>query len=144
MTYEHIRQLLETTVKDFVDNYAQQNNIKIDVSYENVSYEPKVGTTYIKSEIVPNTKRPVTIGQNPQELIRGLLVLTPHAPSGKGPLEADKISDAIMNTSGFRATDVLSNSSGSIIIEYTERNRGFLEAPWYYVPIFIAWRVFKQ
>ena len=152
MRYSDIRQLLETQTHNFVKNYnvaiqaisGQNSEDIIEVAYENVAYDPKIGTSYLKSQFVPNTKRPVTIGSNATELIRGLYVLTPYTPSDRGPLLADTLADRILNYNGFKSTSVIGDSQGSIIIEYTERNQGFLEAPWYYVPIFIAWRVFKQ
>lgn len=139
MTYLQIRQLLEGRL----NTCKESNSIKADLVYENLTYIP-TSSPYIKSEFIPNTQRPTSLGQNPVELLRGLYVITPHLPSDAGPKAADDMAELIMGNHGFKAGQILSTSSGgSLIVEYTERQRGFLEAPWYYVPIIVAWRVHK-
>ena len=141
MTYLQIRQLLENRLA----TCKQANDIQADLVYENLSYTPTpTSTPYIRSEFVPNTRRPTSLGQNPTELLRGLYVITPYLPSDAGPKTADDMAELIMGDHGFKAAQILAGPNGdSLTVEYTERQRGFLEAPWYYVPIIVAWRVYK-
>ena len=109
-----------------------------DIVYENLPYDPKIGNKYIKSEFVPNTRIPTTIGGSPTEEIKGLYVITPYVPADAGPREADNVAETIMNS--FSSSTVLDSG---VIIERVERQRGFYDAPWYYTPIIVSWRVYN-
>jgi hypothetical protein len=83
---------------------------------------------------------------NPQQRYQGLYAVTPHTPEKLGPSVADDLSNDIIES--FEATTDISftNSSNETIIvsiDYAERQQGFLDSPWYYVPINIGWYIYK-
>ena len=46
---------------------AATSNIPTQIAYENVSFEPTTGTSYIKTNFIPTSRRPAVRGLNPQQ-----------------------------------------------------------------------------
>ena len=137
--YNDIRAALETRLSN-ISNFPS-------IAYENVPFTPVVGTSYVQSKFVPTLRRSAVMGSpNPQQRYQGLYAVTPHTPEKLGPSVADDLSDDIIES--FEATTDISftNSSNETIIvsiDYAERQQGFLDSPWYYVPINIGWYIYK-
>ena len=137
--YNDIRAALETRLSNI-------SNIP-SIAYENVPFTPVVGTSYVQSKFVPTLRRSAVMGSpNPQQRYQGLYAVTPHTPEKLGPSVADDLSNDIIES--FEATTDISftNSSNETIIvsiDYAERQQGFLDSPWYYVPINIGWNIYK-
>ena len=43
----------------------------------------------------------------------------------------------------FEATTKLTHNSQDVTIEYAERQQGFVDSPWYFVPVSIRWYAYK-
>ena len=137
--YNDIRAALETRLSNI-------SNIP-SIAYENIPFTPVVGTSYVQSKFIPTLRRSAVMGSpSPQQRYQGLYAVTPHTPEKLGPSVADDLSNDIIES--FEATTDISftNSSNETIIvsiDYAERQQGFLDSPWYYVPINIGWYIYK-
>jgi hypothetical protein len=125
--YNDIRAALETRLSNI-------SNIP-SIAYENVPFDPVVGTSYVQSKFVPTLRRSAVMGSpNPQQRYQGLYAVTPHTPEKLGPSVADDTDISFTNSS---------NETIIVSIDYAERQQGFLDSPWYYVPINIGWYIYK-
>jgi hypothetical protein len=116
--YNDIRAALENKL-------ANTSNLPAGIAYENVSFSPTTGTSYLQTNFLPTLRRPAVRGLNPQQRYDGVFVVTAYTP----------------------ATTKISYSGDETItvsIDYAERQQGFLDAPWYYVPINIGWYVYNN
>jgi hypothetical protein len=116
------------------------------ISYENVPFNPTTDTSFIKCSYIPTLRRPAVRGLNPQQRYQGLFAITVYTPEGNGPATADDLANKVIEA--FEATTDISftNSSDETIIvsiDYAERQQGFVDSPWYYIPINIGWYIYN-
>ena len=116
------------------------------IAYENVAFEPTTGTSFIRVQYLPTVTRPAVRGLNPQLRYQGVFAVTVFTPEGNGPSTADDYVNKVINA--FQATTDISftNAQSETIklsIDYAERQQGLIDSPWYYVPINIAWYIYK-
>ena len=117
-----------------------------DIAYENVSFEPTTGTSFLKVQYLPTVTRPAVRGLNPQLRYQGVFSVTVFAPEGKGPATADDYANKVIDA--FAATTDISFTNGDaetiiVSIDYAERQQGMIDSPWYFVPINIGWYIYK-
>lgn len=137
--HNDIRAALETKL-------AATSGLPTSIAYENVSFEPTTGVSYIKPKYIPTIRQPAVRGLNPQQRYQGLFKVTIYTPEGNGPATADAFANTIIEA--FEATtDIPYTPSGgttiNVSIDYAERQQGFLDSPWYYIPINIGWYTYK-
>lgn len=137
------------------------------IAFENVAFTPVVGTSFIKSQYVPTSTKPAVRGLNPQLRYQGIYSVTVFAPEGAGPNEAEGYINTIIES--FAATssiywDIPNNAllteddafitlegGGRILldnvinvsIDYSERQQGMIDSPWYFTPINIGWYIYN-
>lgn len=137
------------------------------IAYENVSFSPTTGTSFLKANFIPTFRRPAVLGLSPQKRYQGVFVVTTHAPEGTGPKAANDYVDIV--EAAFEATThiywdivderllteqeafvvtesgsrLLATNAIDVSIEYAERQVGFVDTPWYYVPLNIGWYCYK-
>ena len=116
------------------------------IAYENVSFEPTTGTSFLKVQYLPTVTRPAVRGLNPQLRYQGIFAVTVFTPEGKGPAAADDYSNKVIDA--FAATTDISFTNGDaetikVSIDYAERQQGIIDSPWYFVPINIGWYIYK-
>jgi hypothetical protein len=136
--YNDIRAALENKL-------ANTASLPSGIAYENVSFSPTTGTSYLQTFFIPTSRRPAVRGLNPQQRYQGIFSVNVYTPEGNGPAVADSLANTILET--FEATTKISYSGDETItvsIDYAERQQGFLDAPWYYVPINIGWYVYNN
>jgi len=136
--YNDIRAALENKL-------ANTSNLPSGIAYENVSFSPTTGTSYLQTFFIPTSRRPAVRGLNPQQRYQGIFSVNVYTPEGNGPTVADSLANTILET--CEATTKISYSGDETItvsIDYAERQQGFLDAPWYYVPINIGWYVYNN
>ena len=120
--YNDIRAALETRLSNI-------SNIP-SIAYENVPFTPVVGTSYVQSKFVPTLRRSAVMGSpNPQQRYQGLYL-------------SNDIIESFEATTDISFTNS-SNETIIVSIDYAERQQGFLDSPWYYVPINIGWYIYK-
>ena len=137
------------------------------IARQNVPYEPTTGTSFIKADVVPTSRRPAVRGLNPQQRYDGLysiLICTPEGlGSGAGYDIADLLLDRfnattdIVYTNPFDAIlqengdDILLEDNGRLLlgtptivtIDYSEVRTSFLDSPFYCTPLTVAWYCYK-
>jgi len=134
--YNNIRATLESHISTTPD--------LPDIAYENVSFEPQTGTSFIKVAFVPVSRRSAVRGLNPQQRYEGVFRVFCYTPEGSGPAVADDIANKVI-TAFDAATDISFTSGGEttiVSIDYAERDNGFVDSPWYYTVVNIGWYVY--
>jgi len=111
------------------------------IAYENVPYDPTTGDSFIKSAYVPTLRRPAVRGLNPSQRYQGIFVVTVYCAEGNGPGVADGIANTVIEN--FEAATDVSLNNFNVSIDYAERQQGFLDTPWYYIPINIGWYIYN-
>ena len=116
------------------------------VAYENVSFEPQTGTSFLQAMFLPTERRPAVRGLNPQQRYQGVFSILVHTPEGKGPKEADDYANTLLEA--FEATTDISFTNSdletiNVSLDYAERQQGILDSPWYYVRVDIGWYIFQ-
>lgn len=134
--YHHIRRALEIKLS---------NASIADIAYENVTYSPTTGTSFLQPVFTPTLRRPSVMGTGPQQRYQGLFRILCHAAEGTGPNAADGLANTVIEL--FEAATDVSYNTGSetllVSIDYAERSVGLLDTPWYIVPVNIGWHIFK-
>jgi hypothetical protein len=116
------------------------------VAYENVSFSPTTGQSYIQCRYIPTLRRPAVRGLNPQQRYDGVFQVLAYAPEGNGPSTADDLANKVIEA--FEATTKIEYTNSdletiTVSIDYAERQQGFLDSPWYYVPVNIGWYTYN-
>lgn len=138
-----------------------------EIAYENVSFEPTTGTSFLQVMYLPTERRPAVRGLNPQQRYQGVFSVLVHTPEGKGPKEADDYANTVIDN--FEATSsiywsiindrlltedeafitlegggrLLADGVINVSIDYAERQQGILDSPWYYVRVDLGWYLYN-
>ena len=111
------------------------------IAYENVAFEPTTGTSFVKVQYLPTITQPAVRGLNPSQRYGGIYAVTVYCPEGNGPGVADGIANTVIEN--FEAATDVSLNDFNVSIDYAERQQGFLDTPWYYIPINIGWYIYN-
>jgi hypothetical protein len=111
------------------------------VAHQNVPYEPTTGTTFVKVDMVPTSRRPAVRGLNPQQRYDGLYSILICTPENLGPGAGYDIADLLLER--FNATTDISFNGLIISVDYSEVRTSFLDSPFYCTPVTIAWYVYN-
>lgn len=136
--YDNIRSALE-------DKLASTTGLP-DIAWENLNFTPTTGTSFIRPEFLPLNRRPAVRGLTPQHRYDGLFTVFCYCPENEGPGTCDAIADLVIET--FESTtdisyDVDTNTTVIVSIDYAERDQGFSDSPWYYIPVNIRWYIYN-
>ncbi len=138
-----------------------------DVAWENLTYTPTTGQSFVKPRLIPTIREPAVRGLNPQIYYQGLFRVDCYVPEGLGPATGDSLADDIMTA--FEATtsifyditnDALLTESGAFIvtesgakllrdnvihvsIRYAEREQGMPDGAFYMIPVNISWFLYN-
>ena len=111
------------------------------IARQNVPFEPTTGTSYVKADMIPTSRRPAVRGLNPQQRYDGLYSLLICTPEGLGPGAGYDIADLLL--ARFEATTDITNAGLTISVDYSEVRTSFLDSPFYCTPVTIAWYVYN-
>ena len=111
------------------------------VAHQNVPYEPTTGTTFVKVDMVPTSRRPAVRGLNPQQRYDGLYSILICTPENLGPGAGYDVADLLLDR--FNATTDISFNGLIISVDYSEVRTSFLDSPFYCTPVTIAWYVYN-
>lgn len=131
--YDNIRTALETELSNVAGIP--------DIAWENVSYEPTTGTSFVRPFFAPTRREPAHRGLNPQMYYQGLFRVIVYCPENRGPGTADDLADSIIEA--FEGATDISNGGTTVSIDYAERGQGIQDSPWYYVPVDIGWYIYN-
>ena len=116
-----------------------------DIAYENVTYSPTTGQSFIKVAYLPTLRRPDVMGTNPQQRYQGIFSLNVYSPEGSGPGACEAIVKKLLER--FEATTDITYNDGSadytVSISYAERGNALVDAPWYLIPVNIGWYIYN-
>ena len=107
------------------------------IARQNVPFEPTTGTSFVKADMIPTSRRPAVRGLNPQQRYDGLYSLLICTPEGLGPGAGYDIADLLL--ARFEATTDITNAGLTISVDYSEVRTSFLDSPFYCTPITVAW-----
>ena len=108
---------------------------------QNVPFEPTTGTSYVKADMIPTSRRAAVRGLNPQQRYDGLYSLLICTPEGLGPGAGYDIADLLLDR--FNAATDISFNGLIISVDYSEVRTSFLDSPFYCTPVTIAWYVYN-
>jgi len=111
-------------------------------AWDNVRFEPTVGTTWVKMTLIPLNDRPATRGDTPQYRTDGFFQISIFTPEGQGAGEAEALAETISDS--YTVSDVLTKNSTSVRFEFAEIGQGMTESPWYMVPVTIRWYSYRN
>lgn len=111
------------------------------IARQNVPFEPTTGTSYVKADMIPTSRRAAVRGLNPQQRYDGLYSLLICTPEGLGPGAGYDIADLLL--ARFNAATDISFSGLIISVDYSEVRTSFLDSPFYCTPVTIAWYVYN-
>jgi hypothetical protein len=111
------------------------------VAHQNVPYEPTTGTSFIKVNMVPTSRRPAVRGLNPQQRYDGLYSILICTPENMGPGAGYDLADLLLDR--FNAATDISFNGLIISVDYSEVRTSFLDSPFYCTPVTIAWYVYN-
>jgi hypothetical protein len=110
------------------------------IASENVSYTPTTGTPFVQPKLLPLSRRSAVRGLNPQQRYDGLFRVFCYVPEGNGPSAADNLANLVIDA--FDAATDITNGGTRVSIDYAERESGFVDSPWYYVPVIIKYYIY--
>jgi hypothetical protein len=137
------------------------------IARQNVPFEPTTGTSFVKADLIPTSRRPAVRGLNPQQRYDGLYSLLICTPEGFGPGAGYDVADLLL--ARFEATtditytnpvDAILQENGDnlllednsrllignptiVSIDYSEVRTSFLDSPFYCTPVTIAWYTYS-
>jgi hypothetical protein len=68
---------------------------------------------------------------------QGIVTLLVHQPENQGPGATEDLVDTLVDR--FDATKDISYGSVTVSLDYAERERSYINSPWYITPIRIGW-----
>ena len=112
-----------------------------EVAWENITYSPTTGTSFVKPRLVPTVREPAVRGLNPQIYYQGIFRVDCFVPEGLGPAAADDLADKIIDA--FEATTDVTNGSTIVSIRYAEREQGMPDGAFFMIPVNIGWYIYN-
>lgn len=110
--------------------------------YENVRYEPSLGTPYLKAWHLPAQTDTITLGPSGVHWYKGIFQVSCFYPQAFGENDA-KVMAGKLITHFFRGTQVTYNN---ILVKVRQAwmSPGYQEDAWYVVPITVDYWVFDD
>jgi len=112
-----------------------------EVAWENITYSPTTGTSFVKPRLIPTVREPAVRGLNPQIYYQGIFRVDCFVPEGLGPAAADDLADKIIDA--FEATTDVTNGSTIVSIRYAEREQGMPDGAFFMIPVNIGWYIYN-
>lgn len=131
--YDDIRSAFEVALNNVTDVPS--------IAWENVSFTPTAGQSYVKPRLLPTRREPAVRGTNPQMYYQGVFRVECYVPEGNGPAAGDDLADKIIEA--FEATTDLSHNTTFVSIRYAERELGEIDGAFYMIPVNIGWYCYK-
>jgi len=112
-----------------------------EVAWENLTYSPTTGTSFVKPRLVPTVREPAVRGLNPQIYYQGIFRVDCFVPEGLGPSAADDLADKIIDA--FEATTDVSHGGITVSIRYAEREQGMPDGSFFMVPVNVGFYIYN-
>ncbi len=105
------------------------------VAYENIEYEPIVGTMYLRPTLLPAKSSQAGLGTAGQERHEGIYQIDVFAPSNKPLVVALTEADAIANY--FTRGLTLTYNAVNVRVNTASQGRANRDGAWFVIPVFI-------
>jgi len=137
------------------------------IARQNVPYQATTGTSFVKADLVPTSRRPAVRGLNPQQRYDGLYSILICTPEGLGSGAGYDIADLLLDRFNATTDVVYTNPTDAILLEsgddillesgdrlllgsptivsidYSEVGTSFLDSPFYCTPITVGWYIYN-
>lgn len=126
-----------------LDSHLNSMTGKPPIAWENYSYEPVLGTLYIRPTLIPGDVNQSTLGSSGQDMSVGIYQIDIFAESGKGKNQAVTMADTIANH--FKRGTDLTYNSRIIRIRGVSRQGGINnDDGWFQIPVEINYISFTE
>jgi hypothetical protein len=112
------------------------------IARQNVPFEPTTGTSFVKANMIPTSRRPAVRGLNPQKRYDGLYNLLICTPEGLGSGAGYDVADLLL--ARFEATTDITYNGLTISLDYSEVRASYLDSPFYCTPVVVAWYCYNS
>lgn len=129
-------------IRACLDNHLAGTTGIPTIARQNVPFEPTTGTSFVKADMIPTSRRPAVRGLNPQKRYDGLYSLLICTPEGLGPGAGYDIADLLL--ARFDAATDIAYNGFIVSIDYSEVRTSFLDSPFYCTPITVGWYIYGQ
>lgn len=129
-------------IRACLDNHLTGTSGIPTIARQNVPFEPTTGTSFVKADMIPTSRRPAVRGLNPQKRYDGLYSLLICTPEGLGPGAGYDIADLLL--ARFDAATDITYNGFIVSIDYSEVRTSFLDSPFYCTPITVGWYIYGQ
>ena len=133
MIYNDIRSALES--------YLAATSGIPDIAWANVPYETDPEIPFIKTTLVPTSRRPAVVGPSPQQRYNGLFSLLICTPENNGSFAGYDYADLLCER--FDATTDIPNGSLVISIDYAEVGASYYDPPYFCTPVTVGWHTYN-
>ena len=137
------------------------------IARQNVPYQAITGTSFIKVDFMPTSRRPAVRGLNPQQRYDGLYSILICTPEGLGSGAGYDVADLLLDRFNATTDVVYTNPTDAILLEngddillengdrlllgsptivsidYSEVRTSFLDSPFYCTPITVGWFIYN-
>lgn len=112
------------------------------VAWDNDTYEPTIGTLYLRPTNIPGDTLQSTLGDTGQDVTNGIYQVDVFAPLGEGKNEATVMADLVADRFK-RGTDMVYNSR-TVTVRSVSRQAANTSGGWYQIPVVIVYRAFTE
>lgn len=112
------------------------------IARQNIPFEPTTGTSYVKADMIPTSRRAAVRGLNPQKRYDGIYSILVCTPEGLGAGAGYDIADLLL--ARFDAATDITYNGFIVSIDYSEVRTSFLDSPFYCTPITVGWYIYGQ
>lgn len=110
------------------------------VAWENVTYEPVMGTLYLRPTNIPGDTTQATMGDSGQDFTIGIYQVDVFAPSGGGKNSAVVMADLVADQ--FKRGSDLTYNTRVVTVTSARRGVASQEDGWYMLPVEIVYKSF--
>jgi len=135
--YTDIREAFETSL----DALRVSESLP-EIAWENVEYDPQIGTSFITVDHIPTSKVAANRFQNPQFRYEGTFLVEVYCPKNVGPNTVDDICDTILQN--FSEAGTIAGSNVTLTIRNSERVQSFVDNSWYIGTLNISYYLYDN
>lgn len=128
-------------IRAALDNKLASATMLPTIVWQNTPYDPDPDTPFIRVTYSPTSRRPSTVGYNPEQRYQGVYTILICTPKNRGPQAGLIYADIV--TSLFDATTDLHYGSVFVSIDYSEVSLSYLDDPYFCTPITVGWHSYN-
>lgn len=107
------------------------------IAWENVHFDPTIGTPHVKCNITVLDRRAASIGADALTRHEGIFYIDIFRPENEGPQAGDTLAESI--ATWFKHGTILTESGKQIHILKAQRYQSQPADSWYMIPMTVQW-----